>query len=88
MKNKDGVVYPLIHLNGTWRFELLSSHSDVAGDLRVILEKLRDCAPNGRDYYHSGDMSEAVKQHNDRVKRIEDVLAEIDSIIGSIIEQK
>jgi hypothetical protein len=73
------VVSPVIHLNGTSKDRLLESLSDAYHALSIAYEKLRECAPNGRDYYpQPGLMEKAVEQHRQRQQHIQDVLTSIE----------
>ena len=46
---------PIIHMNGSHGPTLREGYREVHGALRDALEKLRQTAPHGRDYYVSRD---------------------------------
>lgn len=45
------IVLPLIHMNGTSKRELLDQLRDVYHAVQEASQKLREAAPNQRDYY-------------------------------------
>ena len=52
--------YPTVHLNGTSKDTLLNAYTAANSALLNALEALEACAPNGRDYYVSGDIGKAT----------------------------
>jgi len=79
---------PTIHLNGTSCQELMDQIVNVERAGRKMLQALYDASPNGRDYYTQGDNAfhEVQSEHQDRVKRIQSVIDEIQEIADSISE--
>ena len=68
---------PSIHLNGTSREALVKQMADVVHALDEALTKVGYATPHGRDYYVQGNgeayppaYQEAVKEHEDRLKRL------------------
>lgn len=79
------VVSPIIHLNGTSKQRLLDALSEAYWAVGQAMDKLRHCAPNGRDYYpEPGRMERACEQHDMRGRYLKAVLdslqAEVDAI--------
>lgn len=82
------MMMPTIHLNGTpWSrlYEELMNCSHALQDAALALMKTE---PNGRDYYPQGPdaINAAIREHVDRMKRIDSVKNEIDAIRWNLIE--
>lgn len=77
---------PAIHLNGTSRDGLKSQLEDIITNLTKTLESMQAGRPHGRDYYVKDDeaLTRAQKQHEDRMRRVESVLAEYTAIYEEI----
>lgn len=73
---------PTLHLNGTSKERLGQAYSDAYAALYDAAEKLRQTAPNGRDYYPDGPdaMAKAEAEHRSRQQRIADVMDELESL--------
>lgn len=79
---------PTVHLNGTSR-EMLVKELETAYDaLGAAYEAMRECGPNGRDYYPQGPgaLERAIRQHFDRLSRVDSVRSELEALIGKISE--
>jgi hypothetical protein len=76
------VILPIIHLNGD-RKETLVRHIEAAFDaLSAAYDALKDCAPNGRNYYPApGRMEDALAQH---IARQEAVVGVMDSLCAEL----
>ena len=73
---------PLIHLNGT-SAESLARDLEAAGlALRIALDALQACSPNGRDYYCSPDstIGGAQDEHAARVEALAAVLSDLQDL--------
>ena len=82
------MVAPCVHLNGTSADELLSVRGEARAALRAALDALRQCAPNGRDYYlQPGTLAQAEAQHRQRVQALERVQDELLAEMEAICEQ-
>lgn len=69
------VVTPIVHLNGTSREALSEALCEAYAAVNEALDKLRLCAPNGRDYYpEPGKMQRAEEQHRTRGEYLKAVL--------------
>ena len=80
-------VLPIIHLNGTSREALLNALESAYGAITEAMDKLCECAPNGRDYYPApGRMELALAQHRlrgEHLKAVRDsIQAEVDGIVA------
>jgi len=85
MANKQ-VIVPAIHLNGTSGDELLNAIDRADSALRGAYDELRKCAPNARDYYvyAAGAYGKAVDEHNARLRKLHDVMDELQAIAWGI----
>lgn len=84
----DDIIAPIIHLNGTSKDHLINALSDAYDALERAAEKVRRCAPNGRDYYpQPGLMKFAEEQHIRRLEVIRNLQVSIEREIELIQEQ-
>lgn len=73
-RTRTEVVTPIIHGNGTSKESLLEALKVAYSAVRDAMDKLRECAPNGRDYYpEPGRMEKAVAQHRQRQEHLQAV---------------
>jgi hypothetical protein len=79
---------PSIHLNGTSKERLVAALCDASDALNVALDKMRQTAPNGRDYYRQGPeaLERADAEHMDRMRRVAAVKDEVDALTIAINE--
>jgi len=82
--NKNKVVIPHIHLNGTSRESLLNAYCEAYSAVRIALDGISNIAPNGRDYYITDNFKEAVGQYDSWVNKLKQVQQEIADIIYEI----
>lgn len=77
---------PTIHLNGTSKLRLIENLQAASEALENAYQKLKETAPNGRDYYPQGSyaMQAAVDQHESRTKRLDTIKTEIDELMIAI----
>lgn len=80
------MLIPTIHLNGTSRGELVEQNLESFRAIGLAIEALYKAAPNGRDYYTQGPgaIHQALSEHADRVRRLENVRQEILTIAEAI----
>lgn len=80
---------PQININGTQRSDLLEDYMEAHLALRRAIEKLSACSPHGRDYqtYPNGDQIfyAAQREHVDRIVKVRQVLAEIETLAEHVI---
>lgn len=79
---------PTIHLNGTSREALYESACDALGALRTAIKAVEATAPNGRDYYPQGDRAilRANYEHAERVRRLREIVTELETIAEHIAD--
>jgi hypothetical protein len=79
---------PTVHVNGTAYEVLLEQNLNAASTVRKAIEALRQAAPNGRDYYPQGPAAirAAMKQHVQRVRRLQSVYDELERIAELIAD--
>jgi hypothetical protein len=76
------VVLPIVHLNGTGKDDLILTRQACVDALEEARRKLREMAPNGRDYYpEAGRMDKALTQHARRQEALWTVQQEIEAEI-------
>jgi len=78
---------PTVHLNGTALSALVAQHRAAAEAIRFALAALSEAAPHGRDYYLPDMFAAAVREHTDRLRRLESVLREISALIRALSAQ-
>lgn len=61
------MILPTIHLNGSSPHRLAEGYTIAALALDGAIARLRETAPNGRDYLANWELSEACTEHADRV---------------------
>ncbi len=81
---------PTIHGNGTSRRQLMEDLEAAHLSLEIALEKMKETAPNGRDYYPQGPdaIRWATRAYCDRIARVEAVKNEIGELIMKVWEAK
>lgn len=84
------MIFPSIHLNGTSKDALLEQLQGAYTALNAAFIALENAAPNGRDYYPqgSGAISKATAEHTVRLLAIEQVRAEIHSLMEHVVDAK
>ena len=83
------MITPCVHLNGTSASALCDQLNEVYLALETAAEKLREAAPNGRDYYPLGPdaLTAAVEQHRRRMGVIRGLQDELSQSIEAIQAQ-
>jgi len=81
---------PTIHRNGTSFDWLKEAHLDALEAIRRAQTALQVAAPNGRDFYvQDGNAThEATEEHAARVRRLAEIEAELQEILGAIVDQE
>jgi len=76
------ITKPTVHLNGTSKEQLLADYGAAVTKLRTAIDAVANAWPHPRDYYTQGGntIDLAIHQHQDRLKRLRSVLAELDEI--------
>lgn len=77
---------PTIHLNGTSKERLVEDLCEASNAIDAAYDKLKQCGPNGRDYYPQGPeaMERAQAEHFSRLKRLDAVKKEVDALTLAI----
>jgi len=85
---------PTVHLNGTSKGDLMRDQQRVIDPLRQAIIALRITGPNGRDYYPQNPLADgtpslhaAVEEHRARLEKLNEVLAELESLVEQIDAQ-
>jgi len=82
------VVLPFIHLNGDRAETLVENLSEVYDALNEVDDKLRMCAPNGRNAYQvDGLMEKLVEQHKYRLDLLRELLLSVEEEVQGILDQ-
>ena len=82
------IVHPIVHLNGTGKDTLIEQRTLAYTALRMAVNGLKQMAPNGRDYYPvPGLLEDAVHQHMDRLRVINEIMDDLVAEIDHIEEQ-
>ena len=78
---------PIINrLSGTCGSDLLKDYLNAKEAVRIAIEVVSGVWPNGRDY-QGGNIRQAMHEHADRVKRLRQVAAELETIAEGILYQ-
>jgi hypothetical protein len=85
-ESTHSLTIPTIHLNGSGRENLTENLEDAYEALDDAYKALRYTAPNGRDYYPQGAgvLERAAEEHMARLRKIHDVMAEIETVLKAI----
>lgn len=83
------VTVPTVHLNGTGGETLFQGFFDAWTAIHHAADKLSHAAPHGRDYYTQGDSAydAARGEHEQRLKRLQDIKNELKAIMAGIRSQ-
>lgn len=83
------MMLPTIHLNGTSAEELYKQVDTAYDAIQLAYKRLREAAPNGRDYYPQGprEIYQAENEHFDRLKRLESIQDELEKIMEHLTAQ-
>jgi hypothetical protein len=73
-------------LSGTMPSELLETYIDAKQVVSRAIEAVGRVWPNGRDY-QGGSINKAMEEHSDRIKRLRQVAAELETIAEGIVNQ-
>ena len=80
------LIVPCVHRNGTSKGRLLEAIKDAYQAIGVAYEKLRQTAPNGRDYYVYKDnpYERARTEWVNRMQKLESVRKELEAIANGM----
>jgi hypothetical protein len=88
-EDKTTLIVPFIHLNGTSAERLTDDLAMARDTLQAAYDAIKQTAPNGRDYYchpWPNAMETATEQHLDRLRRVDLLIDELDSIINAVYD--
>lgn len=86
--NPPTIIAPIIHGNGTSAARLIEVLSDAYCRLDEAYTALRQCAPNGRDYYPKpGLLEKAQEQHMKRLGAVAGVMESLEAEMAAIEDQ-
>jgi hypothetical protein len=85
-EGQDALMVPTVHMNGTSHAGLITMYEDAAESVSEAITTHALSYPNGRDYYPQGTDAylKAVKQYNDRRKKLQDVYDELTTILRQL----
>jgi len=82
------IIAPAVHLNGTSQAELQKPIDAALDAIREAYDALKQCGPNGRDYYCHPQapqaMEQAQKQHRDRLLVLHNLQTELETLWAAI----
>lgn len=80
------MIKPTLHLNGTSGERLLTDLIEAADAVRNAIARVRDAAPNARDYYPQGPQAIVVaqKQHFAHVEKLNSVLRDLEELMEHV----
>lgn len=81
---------PSIHMNGTSKEALLEAIEESYSAISGAMDKMRQCVPDGRDYYVQASEAYGVArdQHRDRCLKLQAVMDELQAIAEAIHDGK
>ena len=84
------ITIPTIHLNGSSKQTLMDDLLAAHKAIEVAIDKMRACAPNGRDYYIKGEgvIMKAQDEHWERCRKLQEVCDELMEIAVGIDQQE
>lgn len=86
---------PTVHLNGTSKQSLLDGYLAAVNAVRIAEQAVAETWPHARDYYMQPALEPgggtkatlAADQHEDRLRRLAAVLAELEAIAEGVSDQ-
>lgn len=86
MPEKQEVIVPIVHMNGTSEEELLELRRNFLWTIRKARDALTEMSPNGRDYYPTpGLFEKAMEQHRGRDRVLAQIWLDVEKEIGDIM---
>ena len=79
---------PMVHMNGTSRTALFDGYYRALQAVQDAMIVVRECAPNGRDYYPLGGdaILRAMDEHKARVQKLYDISKELQVLAEAVVE--
>lgn len=92
MSQQLKLAFPCVHLNGTSKAELVKSLEEMYAALDGVYVAAKKTVPNMRDYYPLKDgekvFAQAGREHMARLTKVDDLMKEVEAIIGEIEKQE
>ena len=84
------MIFPIVHFNGSGKKRLLENYEAAANAVQKAIDALQEAAPHGRDYYTIDDnaINEAIKDHKERRRKLQEVFDDLAFIWEKVEEQK
>jgi predicted transcriptional regulator len=84
------IIVPAVHLNGTSKESLVEALENAYTSVGNAYDSLRECAPNGRDYYIYKDnpFERAREEWRNRMERLDSVRRELEAIAAGIVNNE
>lgn len=89
MSDHNLLTFPIVHLNGSGRDNLLKQYRDAYDALHNAIGALIEMSPHGRDYYVHPDpeaFSNARQDNRKRIAKLNEVLDEISILRNRILD--
>jgi len=82
------MILPTIHLNGSSKSSLIDDITNAAWKLRQARTSLENMYPNERDYYPQGSAvyQQAREEHDARIRKVTEVMKELEELATAIDE--
>ena len=87
---RNEIIVPQVHLNGTSEDDLLEGPTAVILHLREALDAFKNMRPNGRDYYchpEKDAMSRAEREQHIREMAVHNIVEELEAMIGGVLDR-
>ncbi len=82
------IIAPIVHMNGTGKNGLTEPIDAALDAIRTAYEMLKQCGPNGRDYYNHPQapqaMEQAQREHRNRLLSLHNLSAELEALWTAI----
>lgn len=82
------IIAPAVHMNGTSKDELTKQIETALDAIRDAYDALKQCGPNGRDYYCHQQapqaMEKAQQEHRARLLTLHNLQTEMETLWGAI----
>lgn len=81
------MIVPTVHRNGTHGPDLLRQVLDAKAAIAKAIEAVNNATPNGRDYYTTGTLAEALAEHRVRLVSLETIKHDYEALAIEISNQ-
>ena len=88
MTTTKTIIAPVVHMNGTSKNGLTEPIETALDAIRTAYDALKQCGPNGRDYYNHPQapqaMEKAQKEHRGRLLALHNLQTELEELWSAI----